>query len=203
VIIFTTAHDSFALQAFDTNALDYLVKPIDPVRLARAVSKLARFQSHLARFGETPEPNNDNTLPATAMFNVGNDDEEQELQLRTAPEIAPHERLQEESRLVIKEGERYWFITVGDIRFLESEGNYTRVFFGKNKPLMPRSLAHLEERLDPHLFFRASRKHIVNIRAIQGVEAWHHGGLMLQMSCGTHIEMSRRQALRFKEIMMI
>lgn len=151
-VIFTTAYDTYALQAFDAGALDYLVKPVAPGRLAAALAKL--------------HPS------------------------------APPSRLQ---RVFVKENERCWLVQVSDIYLLESEGNYTRLYFGKERPLIPRSLSALEQRLDPALFFRAGRKHIVNLRWVESVEPGIAGGLLVMLKSGHRVEMSRRQSIHFRE----
>ncbi len=106
-------------------------------------------------------------------------------------------------RIFVKDGERCWFVTVGDIVLLESEGNYTRLYFGSNRPLTPRSLNYLEERLDPAIFFRASRKHILNLQFVENIDPWANGGFLIRLQGGHQVEMSRRQAQKFKELMSL
>ena len=89
---------------------------------------------------------------------------------------------------------------MADVRLLESEGNYTRLFFGEDRPLIARSLRYLEERLDPERFFRASRRHIVNLRAIERLDPEPGGGFWLRLEGGHELEMSRRQARLFREL---
>ena len=87
-----------------------------------------------------------------------------------------------------------------DIRLLESEGNYARVYFAENRPLIPRSLQTLEARLDPRLFFRVSRQHIINLRFVSKIEPWFDGGLLLRL--GEHdpeIKVARRRAQELRE----
>ncbi|HMD62135.1 MAG TPA: LytTR family DNA-binding domain-containing protein, partial [Opitutaceae bacterium] len=146
-VIFTTAYDEFAVKAFELNALDYLLKPVDPARLASAVERLPG----LAGPAEPKEP-------------AG--------------------RLRTGDRVFVREGERCWFVEVGQIRLLESEGNYTRVHFGDAQPQLFRSLNAMEERLDPRFFFRANRRQIMNIAWIAGVEPWFSGGLLVQLKGG-------------------
>ena len=169
-IIFTTAYDEYALKAFEVNALDYLVKPIEPKRLADAVQKL-----HVA---ETKENH-------------------------TIPEYVNQSMLSEDDQVFVKDGERCWFVKLSDIRLFESVGNYAKVFFGVNKPLILKSLNALEERLDPKTFFRANRKHIVNLRMIDKIEPYFNGGLLLELKGGEKIEVSRRQTVKFKEMMSL
>lgn len=169
-VIFTTAYDEYALKAFEVNALDYLLKPIEPKRLADAVQKI-----HIP---EESEP--------AAHVAGGN-----------------KSLLQESDQVFVKDGERCWFVKLADIRLFESVGNYAKVYFGPNKPLILKSLNALEERLDEKTFFRANRKHIVNLRMIDKVEPYFNGGLLLELKGGEKIEVSRRQTVKFKETMSL
>jgi two-component system LytT family response regulator len=170
-VIFTTAYDEYALKAFEVNALDYLLKPIEPKRLADAVHKL----------------NNSEHLPNTATFNGENN----------------RSLLTESDQVFVKDGDRCWFVKLNEIRLFESVGNYAKVFFGNNKPLILKSLNSLEERLDEKVFFRANRKHIVNLRLIDKIEPYFNGGLLLELKGGEKIEVSRRQTVKFKEMMSL
>jgi two-component system LytT family response regulator len=103
----------------------------------------------------------------------------------------------------VKDGERCWFVKLSDVRLFESVGNYAKVYFGSNKPLILKSLNALEERLDEKIFFRANRKHIVNVRKIEKIESYFNGGLLIDLAGGEKIEVSRRQAVKFKEMMSL
>jgi two-component system LytT family response regulator len=107
------------------------------------------------------------------------------------------------SCIFVKDGERCWFVTLSDVVLLESEGNYARLYFGGNRPLVLRSLNYLEERLDPAMFFRASRKHLLNLRFIESIDPWANGGFLVRLKGGFEVEMSRRQAQKFKEVMSL
>src|SRR4026208_1747050 len=170
-VIFTTAYDEYALKAFEVNALDYLLKPIEPKRLADAIQKL---QGHDDR-------DDHGSIPMNFNRSV----------------------LQENDQVFVKDGERCWFVRLMDIRLFESVGNYAKVYFGPNKPLILKSLNSLEERLDEKIFFRANRKHIVNLRLIDKVEPYFNGGLLLELKGGEKIEVSRRQTVKFKEMMSL
>jgi two-component system LytT family response regulator len=160
-VIFTTAFDRYALQAFEVNALDYLQKPIQAKRLAAALERAA-FRLQLAMGSSAPSP---------------------------APQ-----------KLFIKDGERCWFVDYADIRLFESEGNYTRIYFGEHRPLMLRSLNQLEQKLTPERFFRVSRQHIVNLDAVQEVAPNQAGGLELALAGGLRVEVSRRRAAEFRQL---
>jgi two-component system LytT family response regulator len=77
------------------------------------------------------------------------------------------------------------------------------VFFAENKPLILKSLNALEERLDEKIFFRANRKHIVNLKMVEKIEPHINGGLIIELLGGEKVEVSRRQAARFKEMMSL
>jgi two-component system LytT family response regulator len=166
-VIFVTAYDEYALKAFDVNALDYLMKPVEPKRLADALLK------------------------------VKQKDEEELLSYNNRGILGEHDQV------FVKDGERCWFVKLSDVRLFESVGNYAKVFFGTNKPLILKSLNALEERLDEKVFFRANRKHIINLRMIEKIEPYFNGGLLLDLIGGEKIEVSRRQAVKFKEMMSL
>src|SRR6478735_4236725 len=168
-VIFTTAYDEYALKAFEVNALDYLMKPIEPKRLADAIQKLQQAE--------------EKELAAQQAFNRG--------------------MLTENDQVFVKYGKRCWFVKLSDVRLFESVGNYAKVFFAGNKPLILKSLNALEERLDEKIFFRANRKHIVNLRLIEKIEPYFNGGLLLELKGGEKIEVSRRQTVKFKEMMSL
>jgi len=170
-VIFTTAYDEYALKAFEVNALDYLLKPIDPGRLADALHKLEHVEEKEHVSGDQIQ--------------------------------GPRTILGEDDQVFVKDGERCWFVKLSDIRLFESVGNYAKVYFNNNKPLILKSLNALEERLDEKVFFRANRKHIVNLRMIEKVEPYFNGGLLLEIRGGEKVEVSRRQAVKFKEMMSL
>jgi len=155
-VIFTTAYDQYALKAFEVSALDYLVKPVAPARLAAAVAKLR---------------------PPAAQLRM--------------------------EQVFVRDGERCWLVRVADIFLLESEGNYTRLHFANERPLIPRSLAALHERLDPAIFFRAGRRHIINLKWVERVEPGVGDNLQVILRGGTTVEMSRRQSARFREALSL
>jgi len=175
-VIFTTAYDEFALKAFEVNALDYLLKPVEPKRLSDAIQKVQQEGN------ETASTNGHSSGNGTATRNT---------------------LLNDDDQVFVKDGERCWFVKLNEIRLFESVGNYAKVFFGPNKPLILKSLNSLEERLDDKVFFRANRKHIINMRWIEKIEPYFNGGLLLELKGGEKIEVSRRQTVKFKEMMSL
>jgi two-component system LytT family response regulator len=167
-IVFVTAYDEYAIRAFEVNALDYLLKPVQASRLAETVKKiLNKDTSEKYEAKEQTQALNDN------------------------------------DQVFVKDGEKCWFVKLSDIRLFESEGNYVRVHFDKNRPLILRSLNNLDERLNNRTFFRASRKHIINLKWVEGIENWFNGGLMVKLKGGEQIEISRRQAAKLKDMMSL
>jgi two-component system, LytTR family, response regulator len=112
--------------------------------------------------------------------------------------------LSENDNIFIKDGEKCWFVKLSKVRLFESMGNYVRLYFDDQKPLVLKSLNALEDRLDPHVYFRANRKHIINLQHIEKVEPWFSGGLLVILrGSGDKIEISRRQAIRFKDMLSL
>ncbi len=101
-------------------------------------------------------------------------------------------------KIFIKDGEKCWFVNMKDIILFKSEGNYVRILFKDDKPLVLMSLNSLENRLDDSAFFRANRKYIINLQWVDRIENWFNGGLKLTLLNGENIEISRRQAVKFK-----
>jgi two-component system LytT family response regulator len=116
--------------------------------------------------------------------------------------VAAH-RLTLEDKVFVREGDRCWFVPVKNLRLLESEGNYTRLYFDDQKPQLFRSLTAMEERLDPKNFFRANRKQVINLAWVEGIEPWFSGGLLVKLKGGMKVELSRRQAQDFRERMSL
>jgi two-component system LytT family response regulator len=168
-VIFTTAFDAYALKAFEVNALDYLLKPIDLSRLSDSIQKL-----------------------------------EKQVQAQTRATESPSHKLGAQDQIFVKDGEKCWFVRLDRVRLCESMGNYVRLFFDDQKPLVLKSLNAMEDRLDPKVFFRANRKHIINLNYIDKIEPWFSGGLQVTlMGKGEKIEISRRQSIRFKELLSL
>jgi len=166
-VIFVTAYDQYAIKAFEVNALDYLLKPIEPDRLNESLKKLK---------------NHDEVVPA---------------------ETAANKKLNIHDQVFVKDGDRCWFVKLEKVRLFESEGNYIKVYFDNVKPMIHKSLNALDQKLDHRTFFRASRKHIINLSWIENIEPWFNGGLMVKLKGGESVEVSRRQAARFKDMMSL
>jgi two-component system LytT family response regulator len=120
-VIFTTAFDEYAIKAFEFNALDYLLKPIDNERLKETIHRIEENQAQ-------PEQSSESSERAEKI-------------------------LGEHDQVFVKDGEKCWFVKLGKIRLFESMGNYVRLHFDDQKPLVLKSLNNLEDRLDPNTYF--------------------------------------------------
>ena len=169
-VIFVTAYDEFAIKAFEVNAMDYILKPVEGERLASALNKSIKFI-----------------------------EEEKEAEINLEDQV----KLTGNDQVLIKDGEKCWFVHLKEVSYFESIGNYVRVFFKGNKPLILRSLSNLDKRLDDKEFFRANRKHIINLKWVVSVETWFNGGLQVELKDGEKIEVSRRQAAKLKDRMSL
>jgi two-component system, LytTR family, response regulator len=171
-VVFTTAYDEYAIKAFQVNALDYLLKPIEPKRLGEAVERLSKKLNE----------NQDRTEEIANMAN---------------------RKLTLDDQVFVKDGDRCWLVELSNVRLFESDGNYIKVYFDNFKPMIHKSLNALDERLSEKSFFRASRKHIINLSWVEAIEPWFNGGLVVTLKGGDRIEVSRRQAARFKDMMSL
>ncbi|MEM1338268.1 MAG: LytTR family transcriptional regulator DNA-binding domain-containing protein [Bacteroidota bacterium] len=119
--------------------------------------------------------------------------------LEHTTEEANDRRLTENSQIFIKDGEKCWLVKIGNISHFEIVGNYSRVFFEGESPLLYKSLNQVEEKLPEVPFFRVNRQQIVNTNFIKQVVPWFNGKLKLTMQNGDDIEVSRRQSYLFKD----
>ena len=161
-VIFVTAHDRYAIKAFEVSALDYLMKPVNPQRLADAIEK------------------------AKAMLLKKQEQQGQKLRM--------------DKRIFIKDGEQCFFVPLAEIFLLESISNYVQVYFGKNKPMLHKSLNYMEEKLPDDVFFRANRQQIINITFIADITPLFNGVLRVMLNNGVSVEISQRQSPKFREL---
>ena len=164
-VVFVTAHDRYALKAFEVHALDYLLKPFDKGRFSAA---LERAKEQLRQ-------------GTSAALN----ERLQEL-LRNAP---GHHHGPE--RLMVKSGGRIYFVRVGEIDWVEAAGNYVRLHAGKEEHLLRESLTALERKLDPARFVRVHRSALVNLERIRELQPAFHGDYVIILQDGTELPLSR------------
>jgi len=165
-IIFVTAHDDFALRAFEVHALDYLLKPVEPSRFAQAVARARR------------------TVESGSTKHLASRLDELVASLRPANAYA--------RRLLIQENERSVFLDVDRIDWIESARNYVCIHSAARTYIARGTLESLSTKLDPAVFRRINRSEIVNIDRIAEVRSWFHGDQKLLLKDGTELNWSRR-----------
>jgi len=170
-IVFTTAYDQYALQAFDENTVDYLLKPISIGKLDRAIFKIAKI---------LPKGNQ---LPF---------DTDKILQI-----IKMKENIIK--RFSVKVGDRIFLIPDDDILYFHAEDKYTFLNTSKDNFIIPFTLKELEEKLDQELFCRVHRSFIINIEKIESIHKWFGGKLQVKMKNGNEVVVSQNYVNAFKQ----
>jgi two-component system LytT family response regulator len=174
VTIFVTAFDRYAMNAFDANAVDYLLKPFAADRLSRALAR-ARDR-YLGR---------QNQESAQRLFSL--------LGSRYQSDYA--------QRLTVSTGGRILFVLVGDIDWIEAEGNYARLHVSCHVYDVRETLQALMEKLDPREFVRIHRSTIVNVQRIREVQPWFQGSHIVLLHSGEKLRMSRYQREAVERLM--
>jgi two-component system LytT family response regulator len=168
-VLFITAYDEYAVKAFEVHAIDYVLKPIDPVRFHTAYE---RALQRLQREGS-----------ADLKRRMGSVLE----QLERGSADAPFAR-----RMVIKEGGRIFFIDTTEINWIEAAGNYVKLHVGNATHMRRDTMTKLLERLDPAEFVRIGRSVIVNVNSIVDLSPLFKGSYVVQLKDGTELISSRR-----------
>jgi two-component system LytT family response regulator len=164
-VVFVSAHDQYAVRAFEAHALDYILKPFDEGRVDRT---LQRVRGQLAR------------APGTRRIDPGLVSLLEELRGRRRSD-----------RLVVKTGGRVVFLRTEDVDWVEASGNYVRLHVGGEAHLLRESMKNMERRLDPTTFVRIHRSAIVNVDRIRELEPWFHGEYIVILRDGTRLTSSR------------
>jgi two-component system, LytTR family, response regulator len=128
------------------------------------------------------------------------------VQRALAPIVKERSNLQSASavhQIFVRDGDHCWIVRLADISLMESEGNYTRLHFSGNAPLVFRSLTAIEQRLSPATFFRANRSQIVNLSWIEAAENDIDGRLSIKLRGGKQVEISRRQSRSLRELLSL
>ena len=175
VVVFVTAHDDYALKAFEVHALDYLLKPFSRERFKAAT---ARAREEVRRRREEG-PNGFDELAALVR----------EL----------HGAGRRPERLVVRDGGRVSFIRVDEIDWIESAGNYLRIHVGADAHLLRGTIKGTAERLDPEAFLRISRSTIVNLDCVRAVYPWTRGELVVVMRDGTQLPTTGEHGRRLRD----
>jgi two-component system LytT family response regulator len=173
-VVFITAYDEHAVRAFEVNAIDYLLKPVEPKRFEAAI---ARVRERLAQ----PPADHEAALEAVLT------------ELRRARGHA--------ARLVIRDGSKVTFVRPDEIDWIDASGNYARLHLNGAVRLLREPLKSLETRLDPERFVRVHRSAIVNLERITAVEPYFHGEYVLTLADGSKLTSSRTHSARLRTLL--
>jgi len=173
-IIFTTAYAEYAVQAFDHDSVDYLLKPISKERLAKAIIKLSNqnLRQDKAKVSDEYEQGNE---PILALS----------------------------SRIFVKDNDQCHLIEIVNIDYIESCKNYVQIYFEQKKAFVKKTLNHVEIRLPKQLFFRVNRQFIINLQSVVTIVETLNDGYVLTMTDGKTIEISRRNTVKLKALLSL
>ena len=174
-IVFVTAYDAYAIRAFEVDAIDYLLKPVNTERFDAAVTRVVN-RLRDARSGSDAAVR---TLASKAS------------ETRGAPLV----------RFVARRGTKHYFIRTGDIDWIEADGNYLRLWTGDRSHLVRETMKGAEERLDPATFVRIHRSTIVAIDRIDSIQAQDNGDYLVTMQSGARLATSRGYADRIRGLL--
>jgi two-component system, LytTR family, response regulator len=166
-VIFVTAHDQYALRAFEIHAFDYLLKPVDQDRLRDAI-------------GRAVSPGNRAAQGSTTRRILG-----------LLEELNARERGRGRDRLVVRTPERAFFLRAETVDWVEAAGKFVHLHVGRAVHALRESMAELEQELDAARFLRISRSIIVNIDRIQEIQPWFQGDYVLILTDGTRLTSTR------------
>lgn len=166
-VIFVTAHDQYALRAFEVHAVDYLLKPVDQDRLREAIARA------VSGGGRASPPS-----PTRRILGL-------------LEELNARERARGRERLVVRSPERSFFLRTETIDYIEAAGKFVHLHVGRTVHALRESMAELEQELDPARFLRISRSVIVNLDRIQEIQPWFQGDYVLILSDGSKLTSTR------------
>jgi two-component system LytT family response regulator len=182
--LFISAHDEFALQAFDVAAVDYLLKPFDDARFTIAWRRLSDrvatgavleqariLGAMLATRGAAETPASAGATSAAAPLRAA------------SPRYA--------DRIVVKHDQRTMVVMLAEVQWIESDGNYVVLHAGKERYQVRETLTSIESRLDPRRFLRIHRQTIVDMRAMKELQPWFGGDQIMILRDGTRLKVSR------------
>ena len=174
-IIFITAYDRYAIQAFEVHAVDYLLKPFDRERFEKAVDRAKEFIRH------------------NQQTNISKELEALREEIRLKPAYL--------DRFVIKTGGRIYFLKSQHIDWIEAQGKYVAIHSGKESHVLREGISSVEEDLDPQKFVRIHRSTIVNIERVKELNPWFHGDCKITLQDGTQLMLSRHYRQRLDDLL--
>jgi two-component system LytT family response regulator len=190
VVIFVTAHDRYALKAFEVHALDYLLKPFDKARFSAALERAkaqvrqgsaVALEDRLEKLLQTLAPSH----PQPLVYKGRGATES------PTPQAAKPDAGRRLERLMVKSDGRIYFVRIDDVDWIEAAGNYVRLHVGKENHLLRETLTALEKKLDPARFVRIHRSTVVNLERIRELQPVFHGDYVIVLRDGQELAVSR------------
>jgi two-component system LytT family response regulator len=183
-LVFVTAHDAHAVRAFDLNAVDYLLKPVDVDRFDRALARVGERLAARAG-GEGGEGGAPGGMDASLRAVLA--------ELRPAPCFP--------ERFAVRDARGVYFVRATDVERVEAEGNYVALWVRGHAHLVRETMKGIEGKLDPARFVRIHRSAIVAVDRIRRLEPWAHGEWVVTMDDGTKLTSSRTHGTRLQEML--
>jgi two-component system LytT family response regulator len=173
-VIFTTAFDEFAIKAFESHAVDYLLKPFSQERFDKAIQKML------------------DQLATTSAVKTS------EALLETAAQTPA-----QSARIVVKNGSKIKIIPIEEVYYLEAADDYVKIHTRDGAFLKNKTMSHFEQTLDKNLFVRTHRSCIVNIQQITRIDPYEKDGHVALLKCGARVSVSKTGYARLKEVLGI
>lgn len=186
LVVFVTAYDAFALDAFKIHAIDYLLKPVEEVRLAEAIAKAVLQKSQQSAVDEKEKL-------MGLLVNITGKSPQAIVELLDDDSASEHA-----DRLAIKDGSSITFVPVREIDWVDAAGDYMCVHARGETHIMRTTMKELESKLDPSIFQRVHRSTIVNLERVEKVSSHINGEFHLTLSCGSSLKMSRSYKEKIK-----
>jgi two-component system LytT family response regulator len=181
-VVFVSGHDGYAVRAFETHAIDYLLKPVAAERVDRSLARIRARRAEMAQAGRPAEPD----LRALLAH------------LRGESIVPAPARRSGVERLTVKANGQLILLPAAEIEYIEASGNYVQLHARNTQYTMRETMKHMEDLLDGGQFVRIHRRAIVNVQRIQALEPWMHGERVVIMASGTRLMASRVYADRLK-----
>lgn len=192
-IIFVTAHDEFAVQAFEVHAVDYLLKPVADARFARALTRAREFIASRS--------NGDLGQRLQALLDEHSQRAAREPGSSAAPAGDPAAASRHATRMLVRVGQRDEIVSVADIDWIRSDDYCSILHIGGKQHIIRETLGALEKRLDPRSFARIHRSVIVNLSRVTALRRLRVGGVNVVLRDGTQLPVSRARRAMLTEIL--
>ena len=218
-VIFTTAFDEYAIRAFETHAVDYLLKPFSKDRFDKALRKwMDQYADHQAARAAanstssvTPAPGA-NLTPGAGGTQVSNANPISGADPNPAP-IDPRAAAQrslldtaaespaQQQRIVVKTGGKIKIIPLEDVHFLEASDDYVKIHTHNGAFLKNRTMGYFEQVLDPNRFVRTHRSYIINVQQVTRIEPYEKDGHLCILSSGAQVPVSKAGYVKLKSVL--